>query len=240
LDDDEVRSELVRAKAAYERRDSDTDLAGVYEPISAAPLFTVQEREWLTADLLRESGLESLNGLTVLDVGCGSGVELARLALWGADAHRMVGIDLMETRVNAARLRLPMADIRVGSAHELPFDSDTFDLVTQFTTFSSIAHRPLRTAVAAEMLRVLKPAGRILWYDVRELAAPTADLVAIDRTELNALFPGCRVLIRRSTLRWGMLRRSVPRSRLAALVLERIPSLTSHFLAVITPELRSP
>ncbi len=235
MNDAEIEAELDRARSTYARRAADPRLASVYEPLSAAPLFTVQEREWLIAELLRRSGLGTLRGLDILDVGCGDGVELARLALWGADPARMAGIDLMEDRIVAARRRVPSAEFHVGSAHQLPFERDSFDLVTQFTTFSSIVNSKVRAAVAAEMLRVLRPAGRILWYDIRSLSTESTDLVAISERELVGLYPGCETLIRSSTLRWGVLRRLVPVSRLAGLVLERWTPLDSHCVAVIRP-----
>jgi len=235
VDEPAIRAELDRARSTYLQRDSDPTFVDLYEPIASAPLFTVQEREWLIAQELRRSGLSTLRGLDILDVGCGSGVELQRLALWGADPTRMAGIDLMEDRIASARTRMPAATWHVGSAHELPFPRRSFDLVTQFTMFSSIMNADLRVAAASEMLRVLRPEGRVLWYDIRTLLRRTPNMHPIDERELATLFPGCDIVRRASTLRWEILRRVVPMSRHVGLILERVALLDSHTLAVIRP-----
>lgn len=235
MDEAQIHAELERARATYRRRDDDPRLADIYEPLSPGPLFTVQEREWLTARLLRHSGMNSLRGLDILDVGCGSGIEMHRLALWGADPARMAGVDLMDDRIAAAKRRVPAADLHVGSAHELPFPPRVFDLVIQFTMFSSIMSAEVRSAAAAEMLRVLRTGGRILWYDIRAVPRLTPDIHPIPDREITALFQGCDILICPSTLRWGILRRTVPISRHLGLILERVAPLNSHLLAVIRP-----
>jgi ubiquinone/menaquinone biosynthesis C-methylase UbiE len=200
-----------------------------------APMFTTHEREWLAARLLRRGGLTSLRGLDILDIGCGAGIELQRLTIWGADPTRLVGIDLMEDRIAAARQRMPGSVFHVGSAHELPLATGSIDLVVQFTTFSSILSREVRVAAASEMLRVLRPGGRILWWDIRAKPRRTPDLHPIDARELAGLFPDCDILGRPSTLRWEILRRIVPVSRYLGQALERIGPLDSHLLAVIRP-----
>jgi len=54
---------------------------------------------------------------------------------------------------------------RCGDASRLPFKDGSFDIVMQFTVFTSILDREVKKAVATEMLRVLKADGIILWYD---------------------------------------------------------------------------
>jgi SAM-dependent methyltransferase len=235
MNQDAVEAELERARATYASRDADPRLADLYEPIRPAPLFTTQSREWGIARALRRDGLTSLRDLDILEVGCGSGVEMQRLQLLGADPTRMAGIDLMESRIAAARLRLPAADLRVGSAHILPFPSHRFDLVAQFMMFSSIVNQDVRLAAASEMLRVLRPGGRLLWYDIRTVRRPVPDIHPIDRREVATLFVGCDIVSRPSTLRWDVLSRILPLGRQLSLALEVVPMLNSHLIAVIRP-----
>src|SRR5688500_6280552 len=62
----------------------------------------------------------------VLDVGCGPGALTAELtARFGPD--QVAGVDPSESFVAAAHSRFPWADIRHGTAEELPFDDHTFD-----------------------------------------------------------------------------------------------------------------
>jgi SAM-dependent methyltransferase len=226
--------ELERARGVYAARAGNASLARMYRVFGPSNLFTMQGREWITADLMRLSGLWSLQDLDILDVGCGTGGELRRMTTQGADPVRMSGIDLMAARIEEARRVLPAARFEVGSAHEMPFADASFDLVTQFVLFSSVVHPGLRQAIAREMLRVLRPNGRILWYDIRSLR-PNPDLVPIKLAELRSLFPGCSIAARPATLGWRPSHFLAPRSRVAAILLEKLPRTRSHYVALIRP-----
>jgi SAM-dependent methyltransferase len=103
------------------------------------PLWGARPADWaLSEDLqlptyeaaLERTGLEP--GWRVLDIGCGAGAFLRLVADRGAEAH---GIDASEALVDYARERLPEADLRVGEMEELPWEDDSFDLVTGFNSF---------------------------------------------------------------------------------------------------------
>ncbi len=227
--------EIQRARRVYTERAANPAFAKLYGAFSPANFFTVQEREWVLADLLRRSGLSSLAEMDILDVGCGAGGELRRMTIMGADPARLVGIDLLQARIEGARTAMPASRFEVGSAHELPFPDASFDLVSQYVVFSSVAHLGLRQAIAREMLRVLRPDGRILWYDIRKLRA-TADLVPIDLAEIKSLFPGCSIEMRPVTLGWRASHSLVPRSRTSALLLQKLPGTRSHYAGLIRPK----
>lgn len=230
-----VDDELERARRVYEALADNPAYSSLYEPLRPANLFTTQERMWILAELLRRSGVSTLAGLDILDVGCGGGGELRRLTTLGASPDRIAGIDLMPYRVEVARRILPMARIETGSAHEMPFPDSSFDIVSQFVVFSSVVDPQVRRAIAAEMLRVLRPGGLILWWDIRKVR-PTPDIVPIPMSEIRALFPGCSIRARSTTLGWKAVRIVAPRSRAAAHLLQRLPFLCSHLAAVITRE----
>jgi SAM-dependent methyltransferase len=92
-------------------------------------------------------------GDRLLDVACGSGlaIELARLR--GANCS---GIDASARLVAIARYRSPGCDIRVGDMHDLPWDDETFDVVTSFRGIWGTT-----PDAVAEIGRVLRPGGRI-------------------------------------------------------------------------------
>jgi len=227
--------EIERARSVYTARAADHSFSRMYSPFGPSNLLTIQNREWIIADLLRRSGLWSLADLDILDVGCGSGGELRRMTTMGADPTRCVGIDLMPARIEEARRVLPAARFEVGSAHQLPFADASFDLVSQFTVFSSVVHHPMRAAIAREMIRVLRPDGRIIWYDMRSIK-PAVNLVPIDLAELKSLFPGCSMTVRSATLGWWPSHFLAPKSRVAAILMEKLPPTRSHYLALIRPK----
>jgi ubiquinone/menaquinone biosynthesis C-methylase UbiE len=228
----DFEKEIERARGVYTARAGNPSFSRMYSSYNPSNLLTIQDREWIIADLLRRSGLWSLADLDILDVGCGSGGELRRLTTSGADPARLVGIDLMQPRIDEARKVLPAARFEVGSAHQLPFPDASFDLVTQFVLFSSVVNRELRGAIAAEMIRVLRPGGRIVWYDIKSMK-PNPNLVPIPKNELKALFPGCSITLRQSTLGWWPSHFMARRSRVAAILMTKLPRMRSHYVALI-------
>ena len=90
-----------------------------------------------------------------LDVGCGPGAALENAAATGAE---VAGVDPSPSMVERASTRVPNADVRVGSAEELPFPDDHFTVVANVASFH---HWADRDAGLREILRVLAPGGRL-------------------------------------------------------------------------------
>jgi ubiquinone/menaquinone biosynthesis C-methylase UbiE len=99
------------------------------------------------------------SGDRVLDVGCGTGV-LARAAADRVAAEGQVtGLDLNEGMLAVARRIRPQIDWRQGDATKLPLPDESYDVVmSQF----ALMYFPDRIAALKEMLRVLKPGGRLV------------------------------------------------------------------------------
>lgn len=105
------------------------------------------------------AGLADLAGVgaeqRVLDVGCGPGALTAVLVA-RAGADRVAAIDPAEQFAAACRERNPGADVRVGTAEELPWEADRFDaaLACLVVGFMADPDRGCR-----EMVRVVRPGG---------------------------------------------------------------------------------
>jgi ubiquinone/menaquinone biosynthesis C-methylase UbiE len=99
------------------------------------------------------------SGDRVLDVGCGTGV-LARAAADRVAAEGQVtGLDINEGMQAVARRIRPQIDWRQGDATKLPLPDESYDVVmSQF----SLMYFPDRIAALKEMMRVLKPGGRLV------------------------------------------------------------------------------
>jgi SAM-dependent methyltransferase len=228
-------AEADRIAAEYARRAAAIP-ADRYSPAAPAQLLLRQSRERAVLAALRRAGMLPLAGRRILDVGCGTGQWLADFETWGADRERLAGIDLLPERIEAARARLePGADLRQGDASRLPWPSAHFDFVLLSTVFSSILEAGMRAAVAAEMARVLAPGGMILWHDFFVDSPRNRAVRGIRRREIAALFPGFDVELRRITLAPPIARAVAPRSQLAAIALEALRVLDTHYLGVLRP-----
>jgi len=101
-------------------------------------------------------------GEKVLDAGSGGGLLLNQLkARYGVDGW---GVDIAPLAVQRARqCGDPGIHYRVGALEQLPFKTGFFDAVVSFDV---LEHVEDKEAVLKEMLRVLKPGGRFLFYAI--------------------------------------------------------------------------
>ncbi|HCP46607.1 MAG TPA: class I SAM-dependent methyltransferase [Deltaproteobacteria bacterium] len=106
----------------------------------------------LIDELQSELVIDAVGGLDALEVGCGTGLILQRVA---PAAKRAVGIDLSPGMLSLARER--GLEVQEASATELPFQDETFDVSYSFKVLS---HVPDLALALSEMGRVLRPGGR--------------------------------------------------------------------------------
>ncbi len=148
--------------------------AGIYDLVTGL-LF--RDRYRAIAEAIAE---ETPSGSDVLDVSCGPGevlVQLARLA----PSLRCTGLDVdagMIERAERKAARLPRGGSQprwprfvVADVGAMPFADASFDLVV-----SSFAahHWPDRHAGLAEVMRVLRPGGRAIIWDIVSPHSPDA------------------------------------------------------------------
>ena len=101
---------------------------------------------------------------TILDVGCGGGRTVSKLAAIAPDG-KVYGIDhsresvAVATKTNRKWIAMERVEIREASVSQLPFPNDLFDLVTAVETHFWWPDLP---SDAREVLRVLKPGGTLL------------------------------------------------------------------------------
>ncbi|MFQ5695305.1 MAG: class I SAM-dependent methyltransferase [Terriglobia bacterium] len=228
--DDGFARERRRIQAAYEKRARNgSDLRdSLLHPYA---LFLEQERERALVALLRQAGIRTLAGLRILEVGCGEGRPLRRLLDYGAQARRLVGVDLLANRVHAARRNNPALAWLCAEGAVLPFPDGSFDLVTQGTVFTSVLDPRYRLTMAGEIVRVLRPGGKLLWYDFFYDNPRNPDVRRVGKAELRALFPGFRLAIRRVTVA-PPLGRALPAWPLLYDCLAALRIFSSHYLCL--------
>ena len=222
--------EEARLRRAYAHR-SDGDL---YSWFNAAHLYAMQEIERELLRGLHRHGFQALAQQRVLEIGCGSAVWLREFVKWGAQPGRLAGVDLLDERITHARTVCPAGfRLAAGSATTLDFSDGAFDIVIQSLVFTSILDRGVRHRVAAEMLRVVRPGGLVVWYDYHFDNPWNPDTRGVPAREIPRLFPGCRIERQRITLAPPLARAIARRSRVAYAILSAVPVLKTHYLAFI-------
>jgi arsenite methyltransferase len=134
--------------------ESPASFAGVANPHAIAPLAA---------------------GMTVLDIGCGAGMDLLLAARRVGPSGRAIGVDMTpqmadKTRASARAAGLVNVEVRLGDALALPVDDASVDVVI---SNGVINLTPDKEVAYAEIFRVLKPGGRLQLGDIvvaRELS----------------------------------------------------------------------
>jgi len=138
-------------------------------------------------------GLQQLTvpeNATILDIGCGGGRTISRLATL-APQGRVIGLDYSPASVAVARdtnadaIRAGRVQIEEGSVATLPFPDSTFDLVTAVETHY---YWPDLPANLGEVFRVLKPGGTFALIAETYRGGPFQFLYAIVMPLLRAAY----------------------------------------------------
>ena len=134
---------------------------GVYERWIVPRLLDLAMRN-RRLDHYRHQTIEMARGL-VLEVGVGSGLNLP---IYGAAVARAVGLDpspelLRHASRRAADAVVPVSLLRASAEH-VPFADAVFDTIVMTWTLCSI---PNPMAALAEMRRVLRPGGRLIFVE---------------------------------------------------------------------------
>ncbi len=203
----------------------------IWHPRNPVSLYYRHALEKALIELFNTNDLV-LDKYRVLDVGCGMGNFLRFLVSLQANPHKLFGIDLMSYRITGAKEASPSSiTYMVGDAAQLPYAADSFDMVSQFTVFSSILESSLRRQVALEMSRVANEGAYILWYDMDTPQQKTTR--GVDLKELLDLFSGCQV-VSYSKLHTRYSARIARRSQVLAGIWDRLPGIPkTHYLALL-------
>jgi SAM-dependent methyltransferase len=162
----------------------------VADPTDSREFYREVEREryLLEPDILEMANFMAWRDHDVLEAGCGIATDGVKFARAGA---RYTGIDFSPTAVRHAvdRFRaegLPGKFVE-GSILELPFESESFDLVY---SMGVIHHVPETERAVSEFHRVLRPGGRAIamlyhrdsfnyWFTIMAIRRTLAPLVAV-------------------------------------------------------------
>ena len=107
-------------------------------------------------------------GETLLDIGCGSGMDLLLAAMRIGPSGRATGVDMTpemrESALNSAQaIGLTNLEVRDGDAEALPVDDASVDVVISNGVLNLV---PNKRKAYSEIARVLRPGGRLLLADI--------------------------------------------------------------------------
>ncbi len=137
----------------------------------------------------------ALEGLTVLDLGCGTGRDVYTLSQCVGESGKVIGIDMTENQLEVARRTLgwhmdkfgykkPNVEFHQGYIEQLSMIEDSsIDVVTSNCVINLSPDKP---AVFKEIFRILKPGGELYFSDVF-----TGRRVPEDLTHDPVLFGEC-------------------------------------------------
>jgi len=168
-------------------------------------------------------------GESLLDVGCGTGHWSGFFTEMG---YQVTGVDIAAEMIAVARAAVPAGSFHIADARKLPVPDGSFDVVACMATLEFIADA---AAAVREMVRCVKPGGRLLVGALNRLAPLNQDRLAKARQPYASghLFEPNE--LRRLLGSYGRvrLRASSPakregRSALHSRVVHRLPWLTER------------
>ena len=112
-------------------------------------------------------------GETLLDLGCGAGLDLWFYAQKVGPSGTLCGLDFSSAMIETARANLSAAGIDsvsllTASAEEIPLPDDSVDIVTSNGIYNL---SPDKAAVLREVHRVVRPGGRTIFSEIVSKAA---------------------------------------------------------------------
>jgi SAM-dependent methyltransferase len=194
--------------------------------------YVLYERNELLVSVFRKLGVETLAGLRVLDVGCGSGTFLRYLFDFGAKPEDCFGVDVLEDTLHGAKHMNPNLGFTVASGARLPFPDQAFDIVFQSLVFTSVLDPSVKRGIAAEILRILPKGGRFVWYDFIYDNPSNPNVRGIGRREIRDLLPGCKLQFWRLTLAPPIGRVAGRISPFLYHLLSQVPFFRTHCLCI--------
>ena len=221
-----------RIKSQYEARKTDERVrrieSGRYATFNRCMKV---ERETIYEKLLRDVHA-NLRRVYLIEIGAGGGHNLQFFNKIGIPWQNIWANEILADRGEGLRRSLPdEAHIVIENAINLQY-KEKFDVVFVSTVFTSILDDDDKNDLAANMWKMLKPGGRVLWYDFKYNNPSNRDVKGVGRTEITRLFPLASEFIFQNVTLAPPIGRKV--GKLYNVLNRLFPFLRTHIIALIT------
>ena len=180
-DETMVDAEMLRSEVKQKYKEVAVDPGGSFHFHTGRPLASRLGYDVAVVDALPDVAIESFAGMAnpfsihpvsdgerVVDVGTGAGLDSFIAGGMVGSTGQVIGVDMTDEMLDKARsnlevLDLPHVEVRYGLAEELPIDDGWADVVMANGVFNLCADKQ---AVFEEVMRVLRPGGRVQFADI--------------------------------------------------------------------------
>lgn len=165
------------------------DAPGVAEMVEQTWRMSGTEMEYRT--ILASVVARNLSdGMSILEVGCGTGLVYGALKKATTARFKYVGVDVSEAMLGIARKSFSDGDFRIGDVFDLDFEGKSFDLVL---CFEVLGHLPEIVTPLAELDRVCK--GVLLFTAWKSAWATTITEQVLSTEFLKTAYPDEAILL---------------------------------------------
>ncbi len=218
--------ELEEIRKRYDRRNQPPERTKIY-------LFYEHKIRSERENLIREivqSRFSDIDSLKILEIGAGTGGNVPLFRSIGLRDEQIFLNELLEERLSHLNENFPFVRLFPGNALDIS-DDQRFDIIFQFTVFTSVLDQAFREELARKIMSLLKSGGLIIWYDFIYNNPSNPDVRGVSRKEVIRLFQGMKVRFHRVTLAPPIGRKV---GRLYSVLNRLFPFLRTHVVAEIS------
>lgn len=181
---------MSKSKPYHQFERSDWD--AVYSPLNRIGRYQHYQMLKTLSLALKRADLRLSEVGTILDVGCGQGAWLNRIADIRGSAHGLHGVDISSERLEVAKRMNPGIAYSRGDMRDLAFPDESFDLVTAFASLMFLPDEKGFARALTEMSRVLRTGGHLFLLEPSRVGH-TQDTRGTGMKDLQTAIAGGRI-----------------------------------------------
>ena len=224
--------EKDRIKHVYDAYLKDEKIIQKWSSLNIGNQIISEQRYYMLQDLLKKNNT-SFKKKNILDLGCASGNLMTLLINLGANEKNISGIDIRDSSILNAKRRYPKAHFNMMDARKLTYENNTFDCIISFTLLSSVLGFDNRKRIISEAMRVLKPNGFVIYYDMRYNNPFNNNIVGINKKELSKLFTNMKLDLNLLTIVPPVARRLGFLTKFLYPQISKISLFNSHYMFLV-------